>query len=99
MSEREDIEMSFIRTLSVNGLILSGALSAEDRRERIRIAIFEQQLNAKMFGDELTFAQAYQRCYNRSLEMRRVARDQHQRPIGAAAGGEDETEDADDEEF
>ena len=75
-----DIEMSFIRTFSVNGVILSGAVSVEERRERIRLAILQQKLAVEKYSNQLTFAQAYQRCYDRPLDMRRVARDEHQRP-------------------
>jgi hypothetical protein len=73
-SERDDIEMSFIRTLSVHGLILSGAISAEDRRERIRLAIFTQRLEAAPFDGTRNFAQAYEFCYDRPLDMRRAHR-------------------------
>jgi hypothetical protein len=90
-----DIEMSFIRTLSVNGVILSGTLSVEERRERIRVAIIQQRLAVERYSEQLTYAQAYQRCYDRPLEMRRVERDAHQRPTDILIPEEDDVEDED----
>jgi hypothetical protein len=71
-----DTEMAFIRTLSVHGLILSGNISQEDKRERIRTAILSQHLERHCFNalSSETYAEAFRRCYGRSLEMRRVPR-------------------------
>jgi hypothetical protein len=74
-----DTEMAFIRSLSVRGLVLSGELSQEDKRERIRTAILSQNLERHRFGmgpnhTSETYAQAYRRCYGRALEMRRAPR-------------------------
>jgi hypothetical protein len=95
MSTPSDMEMSFIRTLSVNGVILSGAFSDEERRERIRVAIYQQRLAVERYSDQLTFAQAYQRCYDRPLELRRVPRDEHQRPTDFLASRGDHAGDKD----
>lgn len=73
--ERRDIEMAFIRILSVGGLILSGdGMSHDDRRERIRVAIYDQNLEHKAFDSEFTFGQAYKQCYHRAIDMRKVPR-------------------------
>jgi hypothetical protein len=87
--------MSLIRTLSVNGVILGGTLSVEERRERIRVAIIQQKLAIERYSDQLTFAQAYQRCYDRPLDMRRVARDLRQRPMDILVPEEDNSDDED----
>ena len=73
--ERADIEMALIRILSVHGLILSSeTMSAADRRERIRVTIMEHRCQHGMFNEELTYAQAYKRCYGRSVELRKTPR-------------------------
>jgi hypothetical protein len=88
--------MSFIRTLSVNGIVLGTGLSFMDRSERIRVAIIQQKLEGEKFSEDLTFAQAYHRCYERPLEMRRVARDARQRPTDFYVPEEDDEDDEDD---
>jgi hypothetical protein len=73
--ERADIEMALIRILSVHGLILSSeTMSAADRRERIRVTIMEHRCQHGMFNEELTYAQAYRRCYGRPVELRKTPR-------------------------
>jgi hypothetical protein len=79
---REDIELGLVRTLSVGGLVLSGNLSAEDKRERIRIAIFQHKLQSQPFDEHLTYGEAFGQCFGRPLEMRR--------PIPESAEEEDE---------
>ena len=50
-------------------------ISAEDRRERIRVAIYTQKLAQMLFRDgPMTYAEAYASCYGRPLEMRRTVR-------------------------
>lgn len=74
-AERADIEMALIRILSVHGLILSSAnMSAADRRERIRVSIMEHRCQHGMFNAELTYAQAYKRCYGQPVELRKSPR-------------------------
>jgi hypothetical protein len=71
------IELEFIREFSVGGLHLGSGLTSDDRRERIRIAIFTNKLDKKAFRQSgLTYADAYRECYGRSIEMRRMSRDQ-----------------------
>jgi hypothetical protein len=73
--ERDDIEMALIRILSVHGLILSSEnMSTADRRERIRVTIMERKCQHGMFNEELTYAQAYKRCYGQSVELRKSPR-------------------------
>jgi hypothetical protein len=71
---RDDIEMAFIRILSTDGLILSGAISLEDRRERIRVTIMQRGIQHKPFDALLTYGQAFERCYQRGVELRRAQR-------------------------
>jgi hypothetical protein len=85
MTEREDIELAFVRILSTGGLTLSGTISAEDRSERIRVAIMQRGLKDRPFDAERSYGQAFARCYARSVEMRRTARDAHGRPQPAIA--------------
>lgn len=71
-----DIELEFIRELSVAGNNIGSCLSSEDRRERIRVAIYAGQLHGKKFRDtDMTYAAAYRKCYGRDLESRRQPRD------------------------
>jgi len=71
---RDDIEMAFMRILSTDGLILSGSISLEDRRERIRVTIMQRGIKDKPFDALLTYGQAFERCYQRGVELRRVQR-------------------------
>ena len=69
-----DLELDFIREFAAGGESMKGR-SADDRRERIRIAIFVQKLVHTPFRDgPMTYAEAYQQCYGRPLEMRRTVR-------------------------
>lgn len=81
---RADIEMTFIRSLACSGVILSGTqLSAEDRRERIRIAIMKSHMSNRPLPTDptLTYAQAFQIAYNRPCELRQAERDRFNREI------------------
>ena len=69
-----DIELEFIREFSVNGEFLKGA-NVDDRRERIRIAIWANKLERSPFRDSgMNYGQAYQSCYGRPIEMRATVR-------------------------
>jgi len=69
-----DLELDFIREFAAGGELMKG-LSADDRRERIRVAIFAHKLAPMLFRDgPMTYAEAYQRCYGRPIEMRRSVR-------------------------
>ena len=71
-----DFELDFIREFAAGGELIEG-LSADDRRERIRVAIFVHKLAQMLFRDgPMTYAEAYQRCYGRPIEMRRTARNE-----------------------
>ena len=73
VSVDHDLELDFVREFSVGGKLEN--LSIDDRRERIRTAIYAQQLMHKPFRDSgIDYATAYQRCYNQPLEMRRHPR-------------------------
>jgi hypothetical protein len=81
-----DTEMAFVRALSVHGMKLAGDISNEDRCERIRVAILSQALADKKFTHGPlrtmeTYREAFERCYHRSLDMRRRQRDPTGRPI------------------
>ena len=91
--------MSFIRTLSVKGLVLGGAISAEDRRERIRLAIYQQRLDAAPFDANTNFAQAYELCYNRPLDLRRISRGSPQRIIDVGEADEECVSEYDDSDL
>ena len=61
------------------------ASSAEDRRERIRVAIYGRNLLHERFRDSgMDYGQAYQRCYGRPIEMRRTVRHEQKSPLNAA---------------
>ena len=69
-----DLEMDFIREFAAGGELMRD-LSADDRRERIRVAIFAHKLAHAPFRDgPMTYAEAYATCYGRPIEMRRTPR-------------------------
>jgi hypothetical protein len=69
-----ELELDFIREFSAGGELLKG-LSVDDRRERIRVAIYTQKLPHLLFRDgPMTYAEAYAECYGWPLEMRRNVR-------------------------
>ncbi|GEM_PF-7091373 len=71
-----DLELEFIREFSVRGEQLMAA-ATDDRRERIRIAIYVQNLVHQPFRDTgMDYAAAYHKCYGRPIEMRRTVRPQ-----------------------
>jgi hypothetical protein len=71
-----DLELDFIREFSTGGELLKG-LSVDNRRERIRVAIYTQKLPRMLFRDgPMTYAEAYAECFGRPLEMRSAVRHQ-----------------------
>jgi hypothetical protein len=71
-----ELELDFIREFSAGGELLKG-LSVDDRRERIRVAIYTQKLPHLLFRDgPMTYAEAYAECFGRPLEMRSAVRPQ-----------------------
>lgn len=94
----EDIELAFVRMLSVNGRVLAGSLSAADKRERIRVAILQMGLLHKIFQGSETFAEAFERCYQMAVDQRRFPRDALGRPVNRGPLPEDEDELADEDD-
>lgn len=92
--------MEFIREFAVGGELMRGkGLTAADRSERIRVAIYTHHLvNAPFRDTGMTYAQAFQRCYGRPIEMRRKPRDAYNRPVSVSdpydKSGPDEDEDS-----
>jgi hypothetical protein len=71
-----DLELDFVREFSTGGVLLN-SLSVDNRRERIRVAIYTQKLPHMLFRDgPMTYAEAYAECFGRPLEMRSVVRDE-----------------------
>jgi hypothetical protein len=69
-----ELELDFIREFAVGGDLLKGA-SVDDRRERIRVAIYGNKRFFEPFRDSgMSYGEAYQRCYGRPIEMRRTVR-------------------------
>ena len=79
-----DLELDFIREFAVGGDLKDSR--ADDRRERIRLAIYGRNLLHEPFRDSgMDYGQAYQRCYGRPIEMRRtVRREPKSEPLIAA---------------
>jgi hypothetical protein len=74
MNVDRDLELDFIREFAAGGELLRG-LSVDGRRERIRVAIYTQQLAHMLFRDgPMTYAEAYAECFGRPLEMRSTVR-------------------------
>ncbi len=70
----QDLELDFIREFAAGGELMKG-LSADDRRERIRVAIHTHKLAHKLFrGGPMTYSEAYTSCFGRQIEMRRAVR-------------------------
>jgi len=89
--------MAFVRSLSVHGVVLSGNLSAEDKCERIRVAILMQRREACEIEPGLTYGEAFRRCYGKAVDKRKLVRDRFGRPMEFAhLGGEDHAEHDDD---
>jgi hypothetical protein len=96
--ERADIEMAFVRILSVGGLVLASAdVAAIDKKERIRIAILKHNLKDSPFDATRTFGEAYLICYRTSVEKRRIVRDDYGRPTNRPVPAEEFDDDLDDE--
>jgi hypothetical protein len=69
-----DLELDFVREFATGGELLQ-ALSVDNRRERIRVAIYTHKLAHTLFRDgPMTYAEAYAECFGRPLEMRRTVR-------------------------
>ena len=72
----QDLELDFIREFSTGGELLKD-LSVDNRRERIRVAIYTEKLPHVLFRDgPMTYAEAYAECFGRPLEMRSTVRHQ-----------------------
>jgi hypothetical protein len=70
----QDLELDFIREFATGGESLA-SLSVDDRRERIRVAIYTHKLPHMLFRDgPMTYSEAYTECFGRPLEMRRTVR-------------------------
>ena len=68
------MELDFIREFAVGGELRRG-ISADERRERIRVAIYAHKLAHMLFRDgPMTYAEAYASCFGRPIEMRRAVR-------------------------
>jgi hypothetical protein len=69
-----DLELDFIREFATGGALLNG-LSVDDRRERIRVAIYTHKLAHMPFrAGPMNYAEAYAECFGRPLEMRSTVR-------------------------
>jgi hypothetical protein len=69
-----DLELDFIREFAVGGELLKCS-NVDDRRERIRVAIYSRNLLHSPFRESgMDYRQAYERCYGRPIEMRRTVR-------------------------
>jgi hypothetical protein len=75
-----DLELDFIREFAVGGELLNGS-NTEDRRERIRVAIYRGDLVHRPFRNSgMNYGQAYESCYGRPIEMRSKVRPERKVP-------------------
>lgn len=100
-----DTDLGFIRALSVHGLQLALDMPKADFQEKVRVAILTSRLAGKDFevgpdGAMETFREAYERRFERSLDLRRTLRDAYGRVIiqPLAPRSNDVHEDADEDE-
>lgn len=92
--DRADIEMAFVRILSVGGLVLASSdVAAIDKKERIRVAIMKHNLKDTPFDETRTYGEAYLVCYRTSVEKRRVLREDYGRPSRLIPAEDDPDED------
>lgn len=85
--EKDDIELAFIREFSSGSVILSGPMSSEARRDRIRVEIYRHQRGDQLLQDSgLTYSQAYRKAYGRPIEMRLVPREPKNQSIMESLG-------------
>jgi hypothetical protein len=69
-----DLELDFVREFSTGGDLPIG-LSEDNRRERIRVAIYTQKLQRMLFREgPMIYAEAFAECFGRPLEMRSAVR-------------------------
>jgi hypothetical protein len=74
MSFNLDLDREFVREFAVGGELVGSSI--EDRRERIRVAIYRCNLLHAPFRDSgMDYGQAYECCYRRPIEMRRKVRE------------------------
>jgi hypothetical protein len=74
MRLNRELELDFIREFAVGGELLRGS-NVDDRRKRIRVAIYGHNLVHAPFRDSgMDYAQAYESCYGSPIEMRRTGR-------------------------
>jgi hypothetical protein len=68
---RSDFELACIREFAHSGLQLNINISREERRERIRAAIFREGKQHLQWQDsDMTYAAAYRQAYHQPLEAR-----------------------------
>jgi hypothetical protein len=71
---KDDIWLAFVREFNQHGDFTT-ASTRESKRERIRVAIWRAGKTTSPFFDSgLTYAQAYERYFGQSLEMRKIPR-------------------------
>jgi hypothetical protein len=95
----DTIDLAMVREFSTAGVQLTGPVSSEQRRERIRVEIWRNKRAELPFYDSgMTYAQAYKKCYGKALELRSSARDEHGRPVNAFPIADDDDDEDDEEE-
>jgi hypothetical protein len=71
----QELDREFIREFAVGGDLRGGSI--DDRRERIRVAIYRGNLLHVPFRDSgMDYGQAYELCYRKPIELRRTAREE-----------------------
>ena len=71
-----ETELGFIREFAHSGVQLGPSVSSEERRERIRVSILREGKENLPYQDAgFTYAEMYWQLYHKSIEMRRIRRD------------------------
>ena len=71
-----DLEVAFIREFAHGELYRLASMTAQERQERIRVAITSAGLQNLPFGDHgMTYAQSYRQAFKSSCELRRWPRE------------------------
>jgi hypothetical protein len=69
----DDIELAFVREFSVSGNLIGMTVSRNERRERVRQAIYvSDKANERFHDPTMTYSEAFRICYGERLD-RRVA--------------------------
>lgn len=73
---KAEMEMGFVRMLSTGGNQIGKTQEGNERRERVRAALFRSSRQGERFLDtSMTCAEAFRECYGEAIDRRSVPRE------------------------